>query len=377
MYVIPGVGVGGGAERSLVDLAPRLRSRGVDLSVTYFHERPSSAVDALRLGQVPVDRITASSAWSRWRQLRGAVRTARPDVVHTTLFEADVLGRLAAVGAPTKVVSSLVSTPYAAARRLDPGASRWGIAAARSLDAATIRRCDRVHANSEAVKAAAVAQLGVPADKVTVIPRGRDPEQLRVGTSARRAAAREALGIDLGADVVVMVGRQEPTKDHATLLEAVAALGPRRPRLVVLLAGREGAASPQIADDIARLELGEVVRPLGFRSDVADLLAAADAFAFPSLLEGMPGAVIEAMATGVPIVAAAIAPVEELIDASSGLLVPPGDAMALAAGIDAILSDPAAAAVRAAEARRRFEERHTLDVVLEATLELYQAVVDG
>lgn len=374
--MIPGIGIGGGAERSLLDLAPGLREQGIELTVLYFHERPTSAAAAFAEAGATTVHLDRRHLPGRVRGVRAEIRRRRPDVVHTTLYEADVVGRTAALGLPPKVCTSLVSTPYAPARRLDPGVSAWRVNAVRAVDAATLRlRCDRVHANSEAVKASAVARLGVRPDDVAVIPRGRDPEALPIVDAAGCRRARARLGLDPERPILLVVGREEPTKEHRTLLSALPAILDRHRDALLLVAGREGAATPDLDAAVAELDLGGAVRRLGYRADVADLLAAADVFAFPSVLEGLPGAVIEAMATGLPIVAADIAPVRELVGDDEARLVPPRDPAAMAAAVIDVLDEPDAARRRAEAARRRFEERYTLDRVLAQTVAFYRDLV--
>jgi glycosyltransferase involved in cell wall biosynthesis len=375
LYVIPGLGIGGGAERSLLDLAPGLRDNGIDLSIVYFHERPSDAAAAFRAHGVSTELVTASGLVGRVRAVRRAIRRQRPDVVHTTLFEADVVGRLAALGLPPTVVSGQVSTPYAPARRFDHAASRWRVAVARTVDALTLRlRCDRVLANSDAVREEVIERLHVAPERITVVRRGRRPEDFGPVEPARRAQVRDGLGVGPDDPVLLMVGRQEPTKDHRTLVAAMPEVLAAHPGAVLVLVGREGSASTALAEQIRALGIEGSVRQLGFRTDVADLLGASDVFVFPSTLEGLPGAVIEAMAGRVPIVAADIAPVRELVDARSAILVPVRDPGALAAAVNRTLDDPGAARARAEAAWARFDASFTLDQALRETVEFYRSI---
>jgi glycosyltransferase involved in cell wall biosynthesis len=115
------------------------------------------------------------------------------------------------------------------------------------------------------------------------------------------------------------------------------------------------------------------VRFLGARADVYDLLCAADVFAFPTRWEGMPGAILEAMALGAPIVASDVPPVREAVrDGVSARLVPPGEPEALALAITATLQDPAGAAERAATARAEFEARFTIRRAADGMLAFYE-----
>jgi glycosyltransferase involved in cell wall biosynthesis len=156
----------------------------------------------------------------------------------------------------------------------------------------------------------------------------------------------------------------------------MAELRERIPRIVLLLAGREGHASDELRPLHEELGLEGSVRFLGHREDVPDLLAAADLFVFPSLYEGMGGAVIEAMALGLPVVASDIPAMREVLEpGENALLVTPSDPAALADGVERLLADPVRLKRYAQRSRSRFEERFTSDRVVDRMVALYQAVV--
>ena len=308
--------------------------------------------------------------------LRRLIRKERPDVVHTTLFESDVVGRFAAAGTRTPVVSSLVNTPYDEARLGDPRIRRSRLAAARILDGWTARRfTSHFHAITEAAKRHGVDKLGLPPGKITVIERGRDPDRFPPPSARRQDDARRALGLARDEEILVTLGRQEHQKGQSFLLEAVAKLVRTRPRIRLLVAGRKGEVSSEIEAMHARLGLGDRVTLLGHREDVPDLLAAADVFVFPSLWEGLGGSLIEALASGLPVVATRLDAVAEVIaDGRNGLLVRPGSAEELAGAITWILDDPRRRAAMGAENRALFERRFSIAESARALIDLYRAV---
>src|SRR5262249_23945665 len=155
-------------------------------------------------------------------------------------------------------------------------------------------------------------------------------------TPERRGRARAALGLGADDTVVLGVGRLEFQKGFDVLLHAVDGLRSRDKRVKVLVAGRDGGESASLRALVGELGLDGAVELLGTRDDVADLLCAADVFAFPSRWEGSPGSVLEAMALEAPIVATGIASVREVTDGSTcARLVPVDDADALAEAIAA------------------------------------------
>jgi glycosyltransferase involved in cell wall biosynthesis len=370
--VINGLGTGG-AERSLAELLPALVDAGIDARVAVLHRRAEGVQESVLARGTNVHVLAATHWPGRVRELRAWLRSTAPALVHTTIFESDVCGRLAAAGTRTPVLTSLVNTSYAPARRADPNVRAWRLGLTRQVDGWTARHLtERFHAITEAVKASAVVALGIDPARITVIERGRDDARLGRRSDQRRAEVRARLGIDAGAEVVLHVGRQEFQKDHATLLRAVASLG-HRPRLVTVMAGRRGNASADLDRLVAELGLGDRVRMLGHRDDVGDLLAAADVFAFPSRYEGLGGSLVEAMALSLPIVASRVDAIAETVeDDGNALLVAPGDEEALADALARVLDDTVLASRMATRSRARFEERYTIQRSNERMIALYR-----
>jgi glycosyltransferase involved in cell wall biosynthesis len=174
---------------------------------------------------------------------------------------------------------------------------------------------------------------------------------------------------------VVAVGRLEHQKGHRHLIDAVARLSDR-PRLVVLIVGRDGHMSAELKHQVRSLGLNGRVSFLGHRDDVPDLLAAADLLALPSLNEGAAGAAIEAMALGLPVVASDLPPLREVTEhGASGLLVPVASPQALAEAIVRLLQDHDLARALGTRGREIFEQRFTLERSVERMVGMYRAVV--
>jgi glycosyltransferase involved in cell wall biosynthesis len=377
LYVIDSL-VPGGAERSLAAMAPHLVAGGIRLEVATLSERPGVEAE-LEAAGVRLHRLAGPGGRAGWvGRTRRLIREVRPDLVHTTLFEADQAGRVAAVLARTRVVSSLVNVAYGPEQQRSGGVGALKLGAVRLLDALTARPVVRFHAVSEHVADVMAERLHLRRSRVEVVPRGRDPELLGERTPGRREQARARLGVEQGQPVVLAVGRQEPQKGFDTLLEAVPRVAAAVPGARFFVAGREGTQTPRLREIQERLGLGDAVRFLGARPDVYDLLCAADVFAFPTRWEGMPGAILEAMALGAPIVASDVPPVREAVsDGVSARLVPPGEPEALALAIAATLEDPAGAAGRAARARAEFEARFTIRRAADGMVAFYQHALAG
>jgi glycosyltransferase involved in cell wall biosynthesis len=230
------------------------------------------------------------------------------------------------------------------------------------------REVDAVVAISDGVREALIAS-GVTPARIAVVPSGVDVARFATTTGDRHAArARFALPGD--AWVLAVVGALEKRKGHDVLLDALATL--RLPRLRVLIAGT-GSRAAFLGERTRMLGLAEQVRFLGACEDVAPVLAAADAFAMPSHREGLGVAALEAMAAGLPVVATRVGGLPDaVLDGETGLLVPPGDAAALAAAIARLARDPDAARALGGTGAARVRARFTVAAMAEGTLAVYR-----
>lgn len=371
LQVVDGLWVGG-TERSLVEILPHFEGHGIEVRIACLRRRREGVEDRVpadRLLHVPGERLPGQV-----RALRRLLRRDRPALVHSSLFRANLVTRLAASGTGVPVLNSLVNDSYGPERFADPRLSAWRLRIVQGLDVLTgSLLADHFHAVSRSVAEAASRHLAIPEQRITIVRRGRDPERLGEPSKERRGAARVALGLEDQAEVVVSVGREEYQKGQDVLLDACARLTPRRPHLHVLLAGRAGSLTPGIEERLGRLPHRERVLRLGHREDIPLLLAAADLFAFPSRFEGLPGALLEAQALGLPIVASDIPSVREVVPSSEhGLLVPPDDPAALATAVEHLLDDQATTAAMGRRNRALFLERHTLARSVRSMADLYR-----
>lgn len=376
LFVMDTLGAGG-AERSLQEMLPLFEEHGIDVHVACFHRR-SVGVEHLVFGRHKVHMLDEGGRAEQIWRLRQILREQSIDLVHTTLFEADVYGRTATAGTGIPVVTSLVNMPYESARlRNDAHVNRLKLAAARGLEAVTGHLfATHYHAITHAVKEAAARAFLIPRRKITVVYRGRDQSRLGRRSDERRQKARQALGVPPDRFVILTVGRQEYQKGQTYLVEAFARAETDNAELWI--AGREGNATPALQAAIARSRLAERIRCLGHREDVPDLMCAADLFVLPSLWEGLGGVLIEAMALEVPIVASDLPPVREVCeDGASGHLVPAENAAALAEAIDRLRAGPDARARLARAGRRRFEASFTLERSAEGMVRIFERARAG
>jgi glycosyltransferase involved in cell wall biosynthesis len=173
--------------------------------------------------------------------------------------------------------------------------------------------------------------------------------------------------------VVLVPARLDPLKGHEFLFEAARELG----GVQVVLVG-DGPERLRLQALAHELGIAERVAFLGFREDVPRLLESADVVVLPSLAEGLPLAALEAMAAGTPLVATAIGGTDEaVVDGVTGLLVPPGDASALAAAVNRVLKEPEEARQRAEAAAARVASDFTADRMVAKVESLYEELLAG
>jgi glycosyltransferase involved in cell wall biosynthesis len=244
------------------------------------------------------------------------------------------------------------------------------IAIRRSLNPVYRWLADRVITSGEAIRRL-VVDVGVPPERVIAIPAGVNLESFPFGARAPETA-RE---LGLGHPVIGSVAMFRGSKGHPQLLQAFAMVREKRPGATLLLVG-DGIRRNWVEQLAREAKLSDAVVFTGFRADVPALLATMDCFAQASTrTEGVPQALLQAFATGVPVVASRIGGIPEVVaDGQTGLLVESESVEGLAAGIERVLDDPEGAAQRARAARAlveaRFSHTHSIDRLLELYDEL-------
>ena len=359
LFVIDSLRIGG-AEISLLSMVPSLSNLGAEVHVAYLRDRTALAPGFVQAGATLHPIALGRNRVRQLTALRRVIRTVRPDLVHTTLYEADILGRVAARSTRTRVVSSLVGQTYSEVHFSNPAVSRSKLRAAQLLDATTARLASGFHAVSPPIADAMERRLRLPHGRMVVIPRGRSIDLLGASTPERRATARATVGVDDQTILLLAVARHEHEKGLDFLLHAVRRLNSKADWRL-LIAGSEGRSTP-LLKEIAGAD--HRITFLGQRTDVADLLCAADAFVLPSRTEGFPGVVLEAMALGCPVIASDIPEVLQVTGfAQFADLVPCGDVGRLAALLTAVIDDPSGSRVRALLGIERFRNNYTIETV--------------
>lgn len=359
LYVV-GNFVAGGAERHLLEMWRRLDRGAFEIEIACFRREGQFLADVDALG-LPVRDLGVRGPLygphgiAGLVRLIGAIRRFRPDVVHGYLFGPNLLAALAGRLAGVRAV-------VVAKRNVDAFETPRQVAVQRFAH----RLATHVTAVSETVAETVVA-LGVPRGRVTVIPNGVDASRFE------GAADRAALGWNGDGPVIGSVGCLAARKDYATLLDALGILAARGRAFRATLVG-DGPERGALEARVTSLGLSGRVRFLGERPDVERLLPAMDVFVLSSREEGIPNALLEAMAAGRPSVATAVGGTPEVLeDGATGWLTPPGAPALLAERLEEALSRPEEARARGAAARRAVIERMGIDAMVRRHEAFYRA----
>jgi glycosyltransferase involved in cell wall biosynthesis len=337
----------GGAESVLVELAGVADAAGLDLVVVALSPTPHRGhVEALRARGATVVELDLG----RWdpRAFGRAVTELRPrspQLLHTHLKHADLVGAVAGARLGVPVVSTLHIVEDAPTGVLGRYKRAAGLAARRRTAARTI-------ALSGAQRRWYVDLAGGD-ERLVVLPNGvADPGTPDAG---RRDRLRADLGAVDGRPLIVSASLMRPEKGHALLLDAVAQL-PSDVRPVVALAG-DGALRHELEDRVAAdAGLRDRVVFLGYRDDVPALLGAADFVLHTSLADALPTTLMQALAVGVPVVATSVGGIPDIVGDEAGLLAPT-EAGPIAAAITRLLGDPGLRHRMGTAGRARFLER--------------------
>jgi glycosyltransferase involved in cell wall biosynthesis len=364
VHLITTLGVGG-AEKHLLWLGAGQTARGHSVHVIYL-KGDGELGDAFRQAGLSVEQVPMpglAGAPVALGRLVDALRRVDPDVVHTHLLKADMLGALAVSKAGDAV---LVSSKHNDERAL----LRWPVSLIHGL---LSKRADRIIALSDHV-ARFVARHGrVPRERITRIYYGVDAEALE--SHRPREETRAELGVAESTRLLVCVGRLAEQKDHPTLLRALVAL-PDDVELLIVGGDPFGGGVERLSRLADELGLGGRAHFLGIRHDVQDLLAASELFVLPSLWEGLGLVFLEAMAVRLPIVASDVSAIPEVVeDGVSGWLVPPGDPAALATAVTRALSDDHDRQARGMAGHARLLELFALPPMIDRTLAVYDELL--
>jgi glycosyltransferase involved in cell wall biosynthesis len=352
----------GGAERLVVDLAGLQKASGriapefvcLESFGPLLEEAERRGIPCVLAGTGGIRYV--SGIWRLWRRFS----LGRPDIVHTHNY----LSHVHAAPAARLAGIPVIHTKH--------GKAVTSFAWSKRFRKFLYELADAIVVVSKETGESFRAKSGVDRAKLTVIYNGIDTSRF---ASLDRAAARRELGLDEDRIVFGAVSRLDPVKDHPTMLRAFKSAVDRCARCMLLVVG-DGPERATIERLIAELGLGQTVRLEGFRSDIPTYLVSLDVFLQPSTEEGLSLTILEAAATGVPIVASRVGGTPEIIESGkTGTLVPAGDVAALARALGGFIEDPEPFREMARRAREDVARRFSLEGTAAGYEALYRSVL--
>jgi len=362
-----------GPERQISQLIAPMRGHGFEIEalVLYRHRpglpRTHPLVTTVRQMEGQVSQIN-----DRWRDVPGSVmavvrklRSRNFVLLHTHEYKSDLIGGLAAklTGVPA-VASVRGYTDRTLPLRLY-----------KHIDLRVLRWFDRILPVADHVRRQ-LLDAGLPSQRVITLYDAIDPRSFGVAMDTVPVQLRQELGLNGSSKVVSIVGRLSREKGHRYLLESVEQVLERCPETHFLIAG-DGPERGGLESLVTKLGVNHAVSFLGYRSDVAAIMAVSDVVVLASLREGCPNALIEAMSLGRPVVATAVGGVPEIArHEETGLLVPPRDADAIAQAVLRLLRDPTWASRLGINGRQVMMQGFHIDVLAQRLASVYRELLE-
>jgi L-malate glycosyltransferase len=340
----------GGTERQMTELIQRLDRSRFEVHVACFHREGAwlPRVEACApITEFPIAGFTRPATLARAAAFARWCRARRIAVVQTCDFYANAFALPAAAfaGVPARIASR---------RELAPDNSVAQIALQRQA-----YRCARAVVANSTAAAERLRHEGIPASRIHVISNGVSLDRFSFEREARPIRT------------ILTVANLRKEKAHEVLFAALAQLAPHHPALRLRVAG-DGPRAGELRALAASLGVADRIAFLGHREDVAALLEEADLFVLSSRSEAFPNSVVEAMAAGLPVIAAAVGGLLELVEPGrTGVLVPPDDPYALASALDSLIRSPERARLLGEAARAEIAQRYSFDRMVRAFEDLY------
>jgi len=363
--LVEGFGLGG-AEKKLLELVKRMdrkRFRTVICSLGLEGSSGNISEDFKKLKEHGIEvleiprkhRIDIDLLY----KLIQIIKSRQIDVIMTTLYYADIMGAVTGTIGGVKAVFfwETISSP------------EWLVPRRLISYRAAAKLCDKVISVSQRTADFLVEDRKISPDKIKIIPYGVDLEKYNNGNDNK---IRRQLNIKAKDKIIGMVGRLVVQKGHIYLIEASERIVKKYPDVKFLIIG-EGELRSDLEKRVRDRQLDDNFIFLGSRDDVPDLLKVIDIFTLPSLFEGLPNVVLEAMASGKPIVATAVDGTREaVIHGQTGVLVPPKDPEQLTEALCDLLDNPQKALDYGEKSRKRAEEYFSLEQQVKSFENLYE-----
>ncbi|PTX42621.1 glycosyltransferase involved in cell wall biosynthesis [Christiangramia gaetbulicola] len=292
LIVIDSLG-SGGAERSTAVLSDYLYEKEINFDVICLDQKTVGVQSQMQAKGYKIYFFEKNNFFSQVKYLAKFIKKGEYDLVHSILFRANIRTRFAKLFQNFVHLESLVNTTYSKERFNDKRVNQKALWFYKNLDKNSASwGVDHFHSITETVKEHYIKEVNIKPEIISVIPRGRKP--LLNEYEQKPATSSEMVSF-------INVGRHEFQKGQIYLLKAVKILKDKGYLLNLTILGRDGTMTPEMKNYINENSLAEIVSIEGFKENVPDYLLKSDVFVFPSLFEGLGGALIEAQAAGLPI----------------------------------------------------------------------------
>lgn len=301
-----------GAQNLLLKICQNLNPEKINTSILLLSGEGPLIDDFKKIG-IPVTLIRKNWRYDIsiiWR-VRKYLRSGRFDIVHTHLFTADFWGRLAALNTGISIVST--------AHNGIPENITNLIRLENFFNRILARFSEKIICVTNQVRNSLLNDVKIPIDKLMVIDNGI--EILKIEDIPPKEKARKLLDIEVEVPVIGVVGRFSKEKNHPMFIKSLVPIIAHFPKLVVLLVGEGGELERETKSLVTQLNIERNVRFLGLRRDISIVLRALDSLVIPSISEGLPMVLIEAMTLGTPVIATRVGGIPDAItEGNNGLL---------------------------------------------------------
>lgn len=374
MFIIDSLETGG-AEQSLVNIAINFKNV---LPVFLHVYRGSSLSDRLLSKGIEVISLNISAGYhfkKALEELIPIVQDVKPDIIHTTLFKSDIIGRKLKKYYDVPLINSLVNNSYIKDRYLNMNYSgKLKLYLVQLYDRFTSKNVDLFISNSIAIQETNSKAIKIPLDKIVVIHRGRDFRNFCGIGSDKIEVLKNEIGI-ADKTILLNVSRLLVRKGQLDLLKAFKTVSETNQDLVLLIAG-EGQYKDVLKEFISKNGLERKVILLGNRRDIPELLKLSNLFIFPSWYEGLPGALIEAMMAETPIIASNIPENLECLSLDEALIFKKGDIHDLENKIVWALRNPNDMMERARKAQKSAVNKFDISKISERYEQVYGNIME-
>jgi glycosyltransferase involved in cell wall biosynthesis len=365
----------GGAEFSTLELFSFLKESKIEICICKTKEmHPQYDPETFGLDQNCIYTLPQKGFLEKRKALKEIITSFKPDIIHSVLFKSNLLVRSIRFFDSSFVhLESLVNQTYSANRLNEPGVTKIKLEFYRILDMITSYfSTDHFHPNGLSVAEHYQKKLRISSKKMTVVHRGRKAERYSVAS-----LSKSDFGIEENQLVFINVARQEYQKGQDVLLDAISVL-PQNvlDKIHFIIAGREGKATPLLKQKLQDKKIATKVSFLGHRTDIPALLNMSDVFVFPSRYEGLPGVLIEAEASGLPIICTNLSMMLEVVESNENALTfELNNVKQLAEVIIQMATDVSLRNSFALKSKQIFIENFQIESVHHKMLTLYQKII--